>query len=408
MSYKQFPFLHVVVRVTPLFLAGMCCSAPAHAQLNSQVLRPFLGLSESYDSNVLGLSGPDDALAETGTRSTSDTSRTTTAGLIFARPVGRQVLSANVSANRTRFDRLWQLDYNGSNVSADWAWRVGNNWDGNVGYTRALSLAPFTDFHALERNTNTISRRYVSGGWRFHPDWRVRGSVARYDIDYSLQAQSRSDRNEDQAELGIDYTTAAANTAGLQWRRANGRMPNQLIGPEGQRNEYRQDQVEFKTNWQFSGKTRLDFVGGYVARTHNDDADRDFHGYNGRATLFVSVTPSMLVSGAVWRETGIFDDLSTEYSTNRGVSLSARWLAYDKVTVEGVVRREHRDFTRSNQFAALPLYGDTLPMAQLSVTYLPIPRVSLQLAAFTANKTTNNGFGEYSRHGATLSTRYEF
>jgi len=392
----------------PLLVAGATLSLPAHAQLNSDVIRPVVGLSVNYDSNVLGLTGPEQALAVTGRNSLSDTSRTLYAGLMIDKPVGRQVLSANVSANSTKFDRLTPLDYSGHDASLGWAWVLGNSFDGKLGINHVATLAPFTDFHSLERNTYTTDRRFASGIWHVLSDWRVHAGIARYDVDYALAVENVFDRKETQGELGFDYATASGNLAGLQYRFIDGKLPNQPLGPDKLDNDYHQGQIEFKSTWQFANKTKLDVVGGWVSRTHDVYKERDFRGGNGRMTLVHALTPNLTFTGAAWRETGIFDDVSTAYSTNRGLSLTGRWSVTGKLTLEGIARREHRDYTRSALQAALPHYSDVIRMNQLALTYMPLQRVNIQLTVFSTGKSPADGFDAYSRHGATLSTRYQF
>lgn len=385
-------------RWSPAFATGLLLAAPVQAQLNSKVLRPYVALASTYDSNVLGLDG--DAVA--------DTARTATAGVDYVQLLGRQLLTASLASSRTSFNRLTQLDYHGENLAADWAWQVGNHWSGKAGATRSISLAPYTDFHGAESNTNTVDRRYVTANWQFHPDWQLRVELSRYGIGYSLASQAQYDRTERQALIGIDYKTRAGNVLGVQAKSIDGHLPNQLLGPDLRENDYRQNQIDLKATWQLTGITRLDAVGGMVARTHAVGGERDFRGSNGRATFTVAVTRVTSLTVAAWRETGIFDDVSTAYSTNRGASAAVRWLASSKVTVDASSRRESRDFTRSIEFATRPAYRDVLRISQFGLTYVPIARVNLQFAIFNTSKTNGGASGEYARHGASFNSRYEF
>ncbi len=293
-------------------------------------------------------------------------------------------------------------------MGVDWAWHLGNYWEGTAGYTRTVTLAPFTDFHGLESNTNTTQRRYVSFAWKIHPSWRLKGEVTRFGIDYSLLAQSQYDRFENQGVFAVDYATGAGNVIGLQWKVAEGHLPNQLLGPDALPNDYRQQQVALKGNWQLTGKTRVDFTGGLVSRAHAVYAERNFRGYNGRTTVAMALSGMTLLTLSAWRETGIFDDLSTAYSTNRGVNLGARWLPTAAISVEGSVKREYRDFTRSLQYTMLPNYRDILSTNQVLLNYRKSRHFSLQLVLFDSRKNNSGRIGEYDRRGATMNARYEY
>lgn len=412
MSHKKLSYLRWLPCLVPsLFALPVSLITPASARASTPVFRPLAGVSATYDSNVLGSSGPEAALAATGTSEMSDTSRHAFAGVLVQKELSRQVLAASLIANRTRFDRLARLDYDGYDVGADWNWRVGNDWDGKAGFSRASTLAPFTNFHDLERNVFTTERRFASARWQADPEWQARAGFTAYSVAYDLPAQSQYNRNENQAELGLDHLTGHGNLIGLQWRQTNGRLPNQV---QGQTKQFRQAQLEVKARWALTGKTRLDVVGGRVARSHRAQPERDIHEYNGRMTLHLSVSDKTTLSGAVWRETGMSDDAATAYSTNLGASVNGRWKATHKLLVDATIRRERRDFTRSLPFASLPAfaslpdYRDVVKTAQLSLTYAPTRRVNVQLLVFDAGKTTSSRFGEYARHGATLQMRYQF
>jgi hypothetical protein len=389
---------HLVWRLCPALATGMLLASAVHAQLNSQVLRPYVGVASTYDSNVLGLDSAE----------VSDTARTATAGVDYVQMLGRQLLTASLAGSRTRFNRLTELDYHGENLAADWAWQVGNHWHGKAGATRSISLAPYTDFHNAESNTNKVDRRYVTANWQYHPDWQLRAELSRYGVAYSLASQAQFDRTERLALIGIDYKTRAGNVLGVQAKTTDGHLPNQLPGPDSRANAYRQNQVDLKATWHLTGITRLDAVIGMVARTHAVAAGRDFHGPNGRATFNVAVTRATTLTVAAWRETGIFDDVSTAYSTNRGASAGLRWIATNKLTVDASGRRESRDFTRSIAFATSPAFRDVLQTGQLGLTYVPFARVNLQFAIFNASKKNSGASGEYARHGASFNSRYEF
>jgi exopolysaccharide biosynthesis operon protein EpsL len=406
MENMHISFQRLLPRVAPtLFALPVCMASTAHAQSEYQVFRPQAGLSATYDSNVLGLGSASEAMLTTNSGTLSDTSRTTFAGLDIDKKLSRQAFAANLIANHTRFDRLSELDYDGYKASADWTWGIGNNLDGKAGYSRVFSLAPFTNFHRLERNTYTVERQFANASWKVLSEWRLRAGVARYGVGYDLALQQRFNRNERQGEVGIDYLTRRANLVSLQWRRINGRFPNQSGDLAS---DFRQDQLELKTNWLVSGKTTIDFVGGRVARVHPGLAERDFHGYNGRLLAKMAVSDKTAISASAWRETGIFDDASTSYSTNRGLNLTARWAVTEKTVFEGAWNRERRDFTRPLRLAALPDYRDILRTAQLTMTYSATTHLEMQLAFVATNKATSNGFGEYGRRATAALARYHF
>lgn len=393
-------------RVVPTMLVVPACIAQNQpAPTGQQLVRPYAGLSATYDSNVLGLSNTAAAIALTNSPSMSDTSRIAFAGIDLQKTLGRQVLAAKLNASQARFDRLTRLDYDGYDLSADWIGELGNGWDGKLGYSRTFTLAPFTNFHGMERNTLTVEREFANAGWKVHPNWRLRAGASHYAVAYDLPLQKRYDRTERQSELGVDYLTRRSNLLSLQWRRTDGRFQHQL-GEQGP--EFRQDQLDIKLHWLVGGKTSIGFLGGRVARKHPGSAERDFHGYNGRLNVKFTHSDKSAFSAGIWRETGIFDDASTSYSTNLGASFSGRWAVTGKTGLEASWTRERRDFTRPSTMAALPAFDDTLNTAQLALQHVAGNHLEFQLTLISASKETSTGFGEYKRRAASASARYRF
>jgi exopolysaccharide biosynthesis operon protein EpsL len=363
-----------------------------------------------YDDNVLGLAPGVSAISAVGVDSKSDLSQTLEAGVQLDKTLGRQYFTGTLKAGKTRYETYKALNFDGRDLLANWNWFLGNHLQGNVGVTYVKGLTPFTDFHQLVKNTRTQKREYFDGAWRFHPSWRARTGISRYDLEYDLLSQKPADRTETRSELGLDYLARSGSSIGLVVAHLNGNYPNRLqIGNQALSNSYKQDEIKANIDWLFSGKTRLRLLAGQVSRSQDDPRVKDFNGFNARLTADWLSTGKLGMTGAVWRETGIVDDLSAVYSINKGVSLMPRWQVSEKVLLEMMLKYERRDFSQSLASSSNFLRGrqDALRTASVAISYKPLRNTVIQTSIFHSAKSSDLEFNNYRRNGVSISVQQQ-
>jgi hypothetical protein len=115
------------------------------------------------------------------------------------------------------------------------------------------------------------------------------------------------------------------------------------------------------------------------------------------------------VTGAVWREIGIVDDLSTAYSLNKGISLAPRWQISEKILLEMQAKYEQRDFTQSLAATSAPVNArkDSLRTVALALSYKPLRNTILQTSVFHTEKSSSLQFDSYSRNGVSISVQQQ-
>jgi exopolysaccharide biosynthesis operon protein EpsL len=393
-------FLHLgAAACVPAFAAS---GAPAPSE---DVLRPYVGYGFAYDDNALGQANGVDGKQ-------SDTSHHAEAGLIFNKRVSQQVLSAKLNFSRVKYSKLGQLDHNAKDLLANWNWHAGSHLDGNVGASYLEALTPYASSIDSQRNLRTQRREFADGGWRLHPSWRVRAGVSREKVNYDLDAQKAADRNEKTGELGLDYLAAAGNTVGVQLRHTRGDLPNpQLIGAQLVDNSFDQNEIKAKVNWIVTGKTQLQFLGGFVRRKHDVEPARDYSGFNARVIGNWQPTGKIGVTLSGWREIGALDDLTASYTLNQGLSAGAGWELSSKLKLDAVLKHETSDFSGAAPFAAVSPdrdRKDTFLTASVKLTYRPIDRLQLGVLAYRKNRNSNLDGNSSTNNGVMLSSRYEF
>jgi exopolysaccharide biosynthesis operon protein EpsL len=401
MTTRPNPFAYR--RIAAACLLVMAGVSTAYAG-DGDVFTPYVGYGVYHDDNLSRQ--PDNGDRE------SDTWRKTTFGLRVDKTISRQRLTANVSINDTKFDRFDQFDNDGRKLAGNWAWQIGNHLNGNIGASETRDLTPFgqrdlsiTD--PLGPNVRTQKRSYIEGGWRFHPAWRVRGSYNHYDVDY--EGNPFANLKLDIGEVGIDYSTRAQNKIGFLLRHSDGKYPNAIGGFSS---DYTQDEAKLNVSWKVTGKTDLEFLGGWARRNYKSDFDsvRDFSGADGRLTANWRATGKTTLTMAVYRELGSglgsfnSDDFSN-YSRNKGVSLGANWQATAKIVVDAAVQRETRDF--NGIIISSVNRSDTYRRNTIGVTFLPLRQLSIRASVYQQYLESNIGTS-YSTKGFLITTRYEF
>jgi len=392
-------------RLLPLACAAVLYCGAAAAEI-SDTIHPFVAIGYTYDDNLLRL--PDNY---PGAQQRSDRTTQTQAGVIVDRPIGRQRITATAKVSRATFEHFDQLDYNGKDIKADWAWQLGNRLSGNIGGNYIESLTPFSDYITSERNLRTTRRQYANGAWRFHPSWQARAGFSRSKYDYELQVQKVNNRTEDMAEVGGDYLAASGSRVGLVARHLKGNYLNpRVFGGFALDDNYTQDELKLNVVWYFSGITTVQVLAGYAKRKHESSEFRDTGGANGRASVNWAPLGKVRFTGEVWREFAAVESLVISNSLNKGGSIGALWDATAKIQVNANVRRENREFER---FASAGVSGDAtdrLTSGQLGVTYAPTRATQLSLSAFREKRAGSPliGTSAYKANGMSFNASVQF
>ncbi len=375
-------------------LAGVLTCAPANA-IEGDTFTPYVTYGVYYDANLLRLP---DSVAE------SDRWTRAAIGIRIDKEIGRQRLTADLSANKSNYDRFDQYDNNGKDLLANWKWTLGNQFFGNVGTSYSEGLTSFDDYKGLERSIRTQQKNYVDGSWRFHPSWQVSAAYNRFDLRYDTQAQSPSERKLDMTDIGIDYLAKSGNKIGLVARHIEGDYSYTDI------NSYQQNELKAKVEWQLTGKTNLQFLGGWSKREYATNPQRDSSVPSARLNAYWKATGKTSFAFGLWRELGATDDLAANYARNQGLSLASTWDATNKISVDGLILTEKRDY---NGVAVIDGIApsdrdDRYHNAVIGLTYKPTSHLRIRAAVFRSILESSVAAATYTSNGALITTRYEF
>ncbi len=395
---------HALLPLTALI--GAALASPAHAVL-SDTIHPFVSATYSYEDNLLRL--PDGVPGPQGSR--SDTLTQLQAGVLFERPIGRQVLTGQAKVSRVSFNHYDQFNYNGKDASLEWQWFVLNNFSGHVGAAYSQVLTPFTDYHSSERNLRTSRHEYVDGNWRFHPSWQVHAGLSTFKYSYDLASQRFIDRKEDAEDVGVDYLAASGSRFGVLARHAKGSYPNQpLVNGVMIDNGYSQDELKANIFWLLNGVTQVQVLAGWARREHNYFTGYDASGANGRVTVYWQPLGKVKFTASAWREFQAVESTLVNSSLNKGVSVGANWDISAKLKANALARHERRDFNIINAVVLAGEPSDSGNLLQAGLTYTPLSSVQLNVSTFRDTRTGSAyaGTGAYTAKGVSLTATGQF
>jgi exopolysaccharide biosynthesis operon protein EpsL len=374
-------------------------------------VHPYFVLSESYDANLLGLPNSAAGVATTGSPNMGDFSHVEQGGFSIDDLIGQQHFTGDISEAKTDFDRFNELDHQDANLQGNLNWHLGSHLFGDIGASYAQSLTPFIDFHLLQLNLRQQRQESVDATWQFHPSWQAWVNSTGYQLTYSLDSELPDDRNEYRTAAGVDYLDSNGSTTGIEIGHTRGYFPfPEIFGNESIINNYNQGEVKAKLNWQFSGKMRLQFLGGWVDRTHDFLASRDYSGLNERLVVDWATTGKTSFNLTAWHEIGAVDNLTTVYSINHGISVSPAWVLSSKLRWDLMAKIEKRDYAQSLTVTDSPTPGLTEleRNASIMLTYAPTLHWQIQASAYYIAQATNTDISNFSGSGIMCSSKYQF
>jgi hypothetical protein len=257
-------------------------------------------------------------------------------------------------------------------------------------------------------------RQYADGNWRFHPSWQLRTGYTKDKYTYDRVSERGNDRIEEAGTAGVDYLAASGSTIGFQYRRLKGSYPyQQSLGAGFLDNGYVQQEGKINILWMATGSTQVVFLGGWVQRKHNFDADRDDTGTNER--LIVNWTPVERVKlvAQAWREFAAIDGALLDSALNTGASAGATWDFSAKIQAVANLKHEKREFTPSSGAGMLlpsALLSDSSNLASVGLVYKPLRSLTLQASAFRDRRSGSAAAGtnSYKANGASFNASVQF
>ncbi|MBI3432283.1 MAG: outer membrane beta-barrel protein [Hydrogenophilales bacterium] len=412
-------------------LLGAVLALPAWAH-EGDTFRPFVSYGTYFDSNLFRLADN----ASPGTQR-DDRYSILSAGLNVDWKPGRQEIVVKVVKTQVRYDRNIRFDSDGSDYQAIWNWRLGNRLSGNLGATETLSQSNFAAVGQLN-NLVTQKRRFGRAEWEFHPRWRIGGGVEASDYSNGASSLISQDVQQLVKDVVFGYYLPKGSSLRAQVRRTDANYPNPqvlastcsffvfcppfpVVPSEVVDNSYKQTEYNLLGDWLVSGKLTLHGQAGWVDRQYENVLQGNFNpffppqlkdrpnssGFAGRISADWFPTGKTLLNVLAYQELGGAQDINASSVLKKGVSVNGVWLMREKWRLNAGATFENRFFKGDPGTTQLQRNDDTLSTT-LSVSYLPIRAVTVDVGVSAGRRDSNIAVEDYRFHMVYANVRADF
>lgn len=387
----------------------LCVVAGTVQATEGDALKASVSSSISYDSNIFRLPDSVDAATLTGRSQRSDLITSIALGVAFDHVYGRQRVSAELRGKHNDFAEFDFLDNQSYDGRALVQWQIGNDWSGELGYTRARALTSFGDFRLPVKNMQTSERPWLVAKYRLGASWSARAQVAQANAENSAAALRRNDREERTYEAGIDFLPATGNTIGAFVRHTDGNLPNRAVAGAAT-DKFGEDTIGSIFNWRLTGASVVSGYVGYTQRGYEAGTQRDFDGVSGRLAFDWLPTGKSRLTVAARRQVEPYEDTTTTYALTNAVSVSGNWDATAKITVSARAEYRGREFLGDTGASASGVRSreDTTRSIGGGIIFKAFRNVELAAGIGRETRSSSRALLDYSVNTASITAQVTF
>lgn len=355
----------------------------------SNPINPYVYVRFQNDDNLFRLKDETEALFTIGSADLEETVRQLGVGIEVDIPLSRQRVQANAvvyNADYTRFD---SLDHVGSDISSVVNWEMGNLLSGDLGVKYSRQLSRFYELQAVLKDIRTRKTVFFSGGYRFHPSYRVVANLSL--LDLGQKERLELDRDESTQAIELQYASSANTQVGTRIRHTKGDyVQTQIVAGNEFNNDFDENEYSAVLYWEGSEKSRFEARLGFTQRDHTTAQDRDFNGSTGRLKHEWRISTKTQIDSVMWREATTRDELTT-FVTAKGLSISPVWSATRKVQVNASIEYETRDFEGIPELllSANGVREDNVRSAGVTLNYKPTNNITLSFSYDKEQRNSN-------------------
>jgi exopolysaccharide biosynthesis operon protein EpsL len=408
----------VILRVLAMAAAILVWAGNAHALYDGR-LEPFVSYAVTRDDNVFRLSAQSDPASVLGTDSTADTFTTTSAGLNFDVPTGRQRFVGGARVNDNRYDQFTVLDYTEVHGRAAWHWQAGNDFNGRIGATTDRALASLANVQeGVQLGTpNALRTRkaFLDAAYLLTPRWQLRGEVNRLEQENEVAARTVNDMTYDGVGFEVNRISRTGNKIGLALQAQDASLPNlQPVGASLIDNSYRQTRVRLVTDWALSGRSHLIASAGKVSRRYAQLPQRDYETGIFHAAYEWQPTGRFTLLATAQRDIGAPDEVNAGvnigFVLDQGIALRPTYQVTEKLSVSGFLGQREWEYLGDpgQALGTVPPRTDKVRTVALAFNFRPMRVLRLQLALRRESRTSTADLGDYKANVASLSARLAF
>ncbi len=306
-------------------------------------------------------------------------------GLGLNKSYGRQNYTVSGRFNVDKHKNFKEQNNNNYDLNAGFVSEIASNWAvalNGAASERLNSVENNPLSNRLAKNVATSRSAGLNVQYGVAGRWSLLGSLGMARNSYSLESYNYQDREQGSGGLRLVYNTSDLLSFGVGVSAANSEYPNQIVA--GVPEEIKQRSIDFSTNWQVTGFSRLDAILSYAKNKYKSDSNADFKGVTGRlnwdykptglTTYSLSAARSTNNDGsgtglrnnlsglAVFTDTGIIDGRYIDTNINSvttSVDGRVRWTPTAKLGFTLGLGWDQYDVTTSRNVAVFGRTGKT-------------------------------------------------
>lgn len=394
------------VRSTVLFAVALFLPVCALAE-DLKPLRLGAGLTWRNDSNIFQA----DSASPGGV--SSDQSSSAFAIVNAETTLSRQRLYANFNVGSVKFNRFSYLNYDKQDFSAGWSGEFPHRLNAGLDWSRAQTLASFSDIGAERRN---VIRRTALGAHFDLPlmmNWHLIGAGSGSQSRNSNEIDAGSDLDVTSAEGGLRYVTPYGNQLDAVLRSSLSRYPNRTLSALLD-TDYREQLADLRVQWAVTGASQLNGHAGYLRRRHPSLGYRNFSGASFRLAHTWQPCGSLGLVTTLYRDMGAAGDNEFDSVVAKGVRIEPGWELSSKIHVGALLEWARRDYLGD---VLDTLFGGSLGAGQrrdrtsaagLTVAYAPSRWANLSASWREEKRDSNRALRNYMDHSGTMNVQLLF
>lgn len=391
-----------------MLVGGMPTKSYAMASPDDTI-RPYVASKLLYDSNFLRLSDNVDPVLISGKSDKSEFVKQVAAGVDMDWKISRQHIIVKANVNQNWFGNYTSLDYTGWDTLAQWNWQLGNDLDGEIGYSNVQSLGSFVQLNSLVNNLQNDQRSFVNAGYLFHPNGKIKFGLFRTENNIEGAGRQFSNNIEDNAELNLQYLSPTGSIFGLRVLGTDGEYPNRPLTPGStQDNAYTRMNYAVTWDWHASIKTRVSGLVGYTEQNYANFGSRDFSDIVAQLNLNWQATDKTLLELSARRDIVQADTLFASFVLTEGVWFDFTWQSTSKIALRLPISYQEQQYLGGGTGVGFDQQKDQVGNVGINLMYYPVESISIGPVLNYEKRDSNNPLRSYETESAGVNLQAAF
>ena len=308
----------------------------------------------------------------------------------------QQQFYATIVGTEYRYSRFKNLDHNEYTFSGGWDWKIGRIWDGLLDVTRIRSMVSFYNLIGTSLVVQTEQRETAKASVQATPDWRAELTGISRKVDQPQPTAPDLSLTESSGQAAIKYTGTAGVTAGVVGTYLKGSFKDTgqlVVAPS-----YRQTSGGLTATDEITGISVFRGQIGYTRRT-SDSGINKISGVTGELDYRRALTGKTTAEIDLTRQINAY--LTNNASEIDSVAaLTLNWQATYKIGVMLGYSYTYRQLPGQGSTLVAGVVVPTaseqtqrLHLPSLTVTYLPVPWLTLKPYINYQTRTSQNYVG---------------